>query len=246
MHQYYQKAEVDKKTNLSYKYSYFQDGLYITHRLQQGLIDVLKKIDSTEREGFNNYLDLGCGQGNWMNFMNIIFNGKINIYGIDISEHQINVLNTKFPNYHAECMNITKLTYENEQFDLITAFTSFMFLKNEEELTNSFKNIHRVLKKGGYFILEDVYKKKGHFNGHELKEKGFCGYEVKELDEVATKYGLERIAFQTIFKRLLWSKRSKLNTVNLPSYIGYKLTYLSELFIPGEMNNFIILYKKVK
>jgi len=37
-----------------------------------------------------------------------------------------------------------------------------------------------------------------------------------------------------------------MNSVNLSSYIGYTMTYLFELILPGEMNNFVILYKKVK
>ncbi len=242
----YNEKKVQERMTLSHSYGFFENGLYRNHRLQEAVISIMKNIPVKELENFENFLDLGCGQGQWMNFLNVFLFGRPVAYGIDLSQHQINALKVKFPTYYVECSNMTNLSYENNKFNLITAFTSLMFLKEEEELEKVFFESNRTLKSGGYFLIEDVYKEKGHFYENQLIDTGIAGYNMSELDKYAIKYGFERVAFKPVFKRLLWSKKSRLNTVNLPSYMGYTLTYLSELFIPGVMNNFILLYKKVK
>ena len=242
----YNKENVQNRVNLSYKYSYFKDGLYSNHRLEKEIISTLKHIDLKELDKIENILDLGCGQGKWMNFFNIVFYGKANIYGLDLSKYQIDELQTKFPNYHVECCSMTSLPYKDEKFNLITAFTSFMFLKTKNEIEKTFYESSRVLKVGGYLLVEDVYKSDGHFSGRNLKDNGISGFNISELDDYAQNSGFEKVAFKRVFKRLFWSTKSRLNTVNLSSNIGYTLTYLLELFVPGEMNNFIVLYKKVK
>jgi len=241
----YSEKKVQERMTLSHSYSFFENGLYRNHRLQEAVISIMKNIPIKELENFENFLDLGCGQGQWMNFLNVFLFGRPIAYGIDLSQYQINTLKVKFPTYHVECSNMINLSYENNKFNLITAFTSLMFLKKEAELEKVFMESGRVLKDGGYFLIEDIYAKRGHFYENKLTNRNIAGYNINELDKYAIECGFERIALQPVFKRLLWSKRSILNTANLPSFIGYTLTYLSELFLPGEMNNFVILYKKV-
>lgn len=242
----YNKENVQNRTNLSYKYSYLKDGLYTNHRLQEAIIFVLKSIELEELEKFDNFLDLGCGQGQWMNFFNQFFFGDIAPYGIDLSQYQIEKLKLKFPEYQVECANMVTLPYPNDFFNLLTAFTSFMFIETEKELTQVFYESNRVLKEGGYLLIEDVFKRDGHFVGSQFSKNKMAGYNLLELDKYAKKQGFRRVAWKPVFKRFFWSKRYRLNSVNLASYIGYTLTYLSELIIPGEMNNFVILYQKVK
>lgn len=242
----YSKKNVERRTNLSYKYSYLKDGLYTNHRLQEAIVSVLKSISLDELEKFDNFLDLGCGQGQWMSFLNQLFFAKAKPYGIDLSPYQIEKLQLTFPEYKVECTSMTTLPYPNHFFNLVTAFTSFMFIASEEELSKTFSESNRVLKEGGYLMIEDVFKKNGHFVGNELSQNKMAGYSLAELDRYAKKQGFERVAWKPVFKRFFWSNRYKLNSVNLSSYIGYTLTYLAELFLPGEMNNFVILYQKVR
>ncbi len=241
----YNKENTDKRKTLGHSYSYFENGLYRNHKLQEAVISVMKSISNRELENFSNFLDLGCGQGQWMNFFNVFLFGKPTPYGIDLSEFQINELKIKFPTYKVNCGSMINLPYENQKFNLITAFTSFMFLKTKNDLEKVFSESQRTLKMDGYLLIEDIYKKEGHFDNNQLKNSGMAGFNIKELDVFAKNYGFKRVVMEPIFKRLFWSKRSRLNTANLASYIGYNLTYLSEVFIPGEMNNFIVLYKKV-
>jgi ubiquinone/menaquinone biosynthesis C-methylase UbiE len=242
----YNKQNVENRTNLSYKYSYLNDGLYTTHRLQEAVVFLLKSIEVEELEKFDKILDLGCGQGQWMNFFHQFFFGNIRPYGIDLSPYQIAKLKLKFPEYEVECTSMSQLPYPDNYFDLLSAFTSFMFIKTEKELREVFSEANRVLKDDGYLLIEDVFKRDGHFNGKQLLEKEMAGYNLKELDNYANEQGFKRVVEKSVFKRFFWSQRYRMNSVNLSSYIGYTMTYLFELILPGEMNNFVILYKKVK
>jgi len=242
----YNKKNVQDRASLSYKYSYLKDGLYTIHRLQEAVVSLLKSIELKELEKFDKFLDLGCGQGQWMNFFHQFFFGNITPYGIDLSPYQIEQLKLKFPEYQVECRVMSALPYSDGYFNLLTAFTSFMFIQTEKELIEVFSESHRVLKDGGYLLIEDVFKRDGHFLGKQLSQHKMAGYNLLELDKYAKEQGFRRVAKKSVFKRFFWSKRYRMNSVNLPSYIGYSMTYLSEFLIPGEMNNFLILYQKVK
>jgi len=52
-------------------------------------------------------------------------------------------------------MDARKLQFLQESFDVCTAFFTFMYIKNEDHRT-VFKEIHRVLKRNGRFLLWDV------------------------------------------------------------------------------------------
>ena len=95
-------------------------------------------------------LDLGCGNGNLMQFFQR--NGFINVKGIDISPEQINIAVSRgLDTYVADVFDF--LPPREETFDVIFAIDVIEHF-NKEEIISLFPIIHRSLKEGGRLILQ--------------------------------------------------------------------------------------------
>jgi SAM-dependent methyltransferase len=109
-------------------------------------------INSENQNKSIKFLDFGCGDGNSAKHCNQLM-PQSNYFGIDVSEKSIEVANTKSSNTnnftHFDGYNIP---YENDFFDVVFAANVFHHIHFELHL-NLFKEIYRVLKKGGKFYL---------------------------------------------------------------------------------------------
>lgn len=96
-------------------------------------------------------LDIGCGGGATIARLAKKY-PQTKVYGIDYSETSVE-LSQKF-NEKIECEivqgDVKKLPYNNEQFDLITAFETVYFWG---ELEVAFQEVRRCLKKDGLFLV---------------------------------------------------------------------------------------------
>ena len=77
------------------------------------------------------------------------------VYGIDISEESVKFARKKNRDLlgkrcFIEQGSVEKLPYENEMFNVVTAFETIYFWN---DLLQSFTEIARVLKKGGIFLI---------------------------------------------------------------------------------------------
>jgi ubiquinone/menaquinone biosynthesis C-methylase UbiE len=90
-------------------------------------------------------LDIGCGAG--IHIKKYISKGAI-CWGSDISKSMIEMAKENCPDVKFEVASMTKLPYKNSSFDIVTASLSIHYIKN---LVPVFKEISRVLKKGGKF-----------------------------------------------------------------------------------------------
>lgn len=104
--------------------------------------------------GNENILDVGCGGGqNIANFLKRT-NGKV--YGIDYSAASTGKsLNKNKKAVHEKRTeivqaNVSSIPFDNETFDLVTAFETIYFW---EDILNDFKEVKRVLKPNGKFVV---------------------------------------------------------------------------------------------
>lgn len=94
-------------------------------------------------------LELGCGRGIFLDFLRQ--NGYKNIFGIDISEEQIEIAKSK--NLDIEDINIEDYLDKNvEKYDLIFAIDLIEHF-SKEELIPLFDGIYKNLNNGGTFIF---------------------------------------------------------------------------------------------
>ena len=98
-------------------------------------------------------LDIGCGGG--ININRMVKKAK-KVYGIDYSiesvklSKEVNEEYIKQEKVEIKQANVQSIPYEDETFDIITAFETIYFWP---DLEKCFKEVKRVLKLGGIFLI---------------------------------------------------------------------------------------------
>lgn len=112
----------------------------------------LSHLDLRDKEAI---LDVGCGGGkNISNFLELAPQAKV--YGADYSEASVKkseAFNRKaIEEGRAKVIHasVEKLPFESENFDLVTAFETIYFWP---DLRNNFREIYRILRNGGTFLV---------------------------------------------------------------------------------------------
>ncbi len=95
----------------------------------------------------DNILDIGCGQGYFLENLNI--NDKKS-FGIDLSSEQILACKQR----GIENCAYIDLSEVEEKYDCVTAIFDVINYIPKQELENFFKNIYKVLNTNGYFIFD--------------------------------------------------------------------------------------------
>lgn len=91
------------------------------------------------------FLSVGIGKGD--------FESKLKykqIYGVDISKEMIKICKTNNPKFKLMVRDAEKLPYKNNSFDIVFERN---YLRNFVNPTNAFKEMYRVLKKGGQLVI---------------------------------------------------------------------------------------------
>lgn len=96
-------------------------------------------------------LDIGIGNGASSAYLAQKFH-TVSVVGIDISPDAILQAKKRYPPdmFHFEIMDVHNLTFEADQFNLITAFQTHFHWNN---LKQALDEIHRVLKQDGLVVL---------------------------------------------------------------------------------------------
>ena len=99
----------------------------------------------------NNILDLGCGNGNILKLLEE--KTTSNLYGLDLSDNMISEAKKRLSkNVILTVGDSENLPYEDNKFDVIICNASFHHYPHPDIVL---KEIHRVLKTNGVFILGD-------------------------------------------------------------------------------------------
>ena len=121
---------------------------------------VKESIKLLKRNKVKRILDLGCGTGR-----HTIFLAKegFTVYGVDISDSGLNVIKKAkseldLKNIILKKADMSSIPFEDEFFDAIVS-TSVINHAKIREIERTFKEIERVLKKKGLFILQVISPK---------------------------------------------------------------------------------------
>jgi len=109
------------------------------------------------KEVWNDYLDLGCGDGSLLNALDKkgYFNKK-NVYAIDLSENRINLvekINPLFTCYTDDACNAQKI--KNNSIDFLVSEQVIEHVPSDKDMVNE---IYRILKKMAQFIFQRFLK----------------------------------------------------------------------------------------
>jgi ubiquinone/menaquinone biosynthesis C-methylase UbiE len=119
-------------------------------------------------------LDVGCGGGKTIQLLSHI-NKNGRIYGIDYSEQAVkdsiraNKIDVATGKVNIQQASVTDIPFQEDFFDIITAFQTHYFWP---DLETSIKEVFRVLKKDGSFLITaELYKINYHMKSYKTKEE---------------------------------------------------------------------------
>ncbi len=112
-------------------------------------------LEYLPQDRFKKGLDAGCGQG-W--YIREMAGEGYDINGIDYSAEQVEFAknNTGLGGDRITRASITELPYEDSSLDFAYAINIIHHLSNFEEQKKAFREIYRILKPGGRFIIHEM------------------------------------------------------------------------------------------
>ena len=143
-------------------------------------------------------LDIGCGGGQFVKYLSEE-NDSYTIYGIDHSQemiklsHNVNQSSIEKGNVAFFKSSVTEISLETNTIDLITAFETIQFWPDIEK---SLKEVNRLLKTGGEFIIINRYPPEGSKWWEMATFKSDKAYE-----DVLTKSGFHDIKIDLVYKK---------------------------------------------
>jgi ubiquinone/menaquinone biosynthesis C-methylase UbiE len=133
----------------------------------------------------NKILDIGCGGGEFIKILSKKYR-RIKIFGIDISEDAIEIATKNNGNENISFIksDIGKMPFENNYFDIITAFQTYYHWDN---IKNNLKEIYRILNNNGILIIAaEIYKVNYHMTEYRKEE---------EIKKLFTEIGFKNIIY---------------------------------------------------
>jgi ubiquinone/menaquinone biosynthesis C-methylase UbiE len=105
-------------------------------------------------------LDLGCGNGRLLGFLNERKN--IDYTGVDNSEELISIAKSNYPDGNFEVGNALSLPYADNSFDFVASFAVFHHIPGRKTREKFMSEISRVLKKDGeaFITVWNIYQPK--------------------------------------------------------------------------------------
>ncbi len=146
--------------------AYTQMG-YNSHTKKQKELLLSRYLSSHEK-----VLNIGCGGGRFMEYAS---------YGVDPISTMVEEARKNYPEKEFVISDITQTEFEEEAFDATFSFDLFMH-NSPQQCQSIFVEVHRVTKKGGYFLF-DVPSIKGKrlFNLQGDSWHGITAFTLEEL-----------------------------------------------------------------
>jgi demethylmenaquinone methyltransferase/2-methoxy-6-polyprenyl-1,4-benzoquinol methylase len=138
----------------------------------------------------DNILDIASGTGDLTKELTAL--NPVNLYSCDISEKMLDVQKKKI-NYNGlkiKVADASGLPYEDNSIDIVTIGFG---VRNFENLEKSLAEIYRVLKKGGYLIVLEM------FGGKGFTRNIFDVYFGKVMTKIGNKISQSKYAYDYLF-----------------------------------------------
>jgi SAM-dependent methyltransferase len=139
-------------------------------------------------------IDLACGKGRHAIYLNSL---GYDVTGIDLSEYSITEAN-KSANDHLrfEVQDLRRLTCQEEEFDIaLNLFTSFGYFASKEEDALVISNIHRILKPGGFLLIDFMNADVVRTSLIEHQSKEMCGIRFAISKHLENDFIVKEISF---------------------------------------------------
>lgn len=186
----------------------------ITIKRYNELLDKFEKVKKTNR-----ILDIGCGIGY---FLEVAIKRGWEVYGTEFTENAIEICEKKGIKMHNGALNPDN--YPPDFFDVVTSFEVIEHINTPQI---EIKNVHKILRKGGYFYVTTP-----NFNSllrYHLKEK----YNVIGWPEHLSYYTPKTMNFLLSHNGLKkkWIKTTGFSLTRLDTSKQEEIPYTSQAFI---------------
>ncbi|MHA1937710.1 MAG: class I SAM-dependent methyltransferase [Candidatus Thorarchaeota archaeon] len=120
---------------------------------ESGAIEVREKLETISG---GNILDVGTQEGDFIKTLMKTLNGYISFIGIDISADDLKKARAQFKDAPVDLMemNAETMSFPDNHFDTVCISYSIHHLENIDTVL---AEMHRVLKPGGNFIIQELY-----------------------------------------------------------------------------------------
>lgn len=118
-------------------------------------------------------LDIGCGAGI---HAKKYAQKSAKVSGVDLSKTMVDMAKENCPSANFEVGSITKLPHNNYFFDIVTASLSIDYI---DDMKKAFKEVARVLKKGGKFYYSNnspIHSAREKFENKNIKINGIGSF----------------------------------------------------------------------
>ncbi len=130
--------------------------LLMLHQRQTAIVHALYQAGFTCFDGIR-VLDFGCGGGGTLSQFLVFGATPDALFGIDILLTRLQRAHMRFPRLHWLCADGQQMPFANASFDLITQFTAFSSILDEEVRKRMASEMLRVLKPEGAILWYDFF-----------------------------------------------------------------------------------------
>lgn len=220
--------------------------LWETGKPNESLLMVFRKYPNLFK---GKVIDLGCGEGRDTIFLH---KQNIDVRGIDISHSAIEKAKEKIGNFNDEPSifstgNVLYLNkYEDETFDLAMNMGCLhMINKNSDRLCH-LQNVARVLKKGGYFLVDHCKSEWGK-GFHTIEDYDQVKEQLKNFHKENYIDRMVRINGEKIkipLKVIPYLEKSKTDLIKEITYFGFEVVETFDTDTESFGNSTLALFRK--
>lgn len=149
---------VYEKRQGAFRYSWFNQAyVFQSQELERDILAVLRAADFEHLQD-KRILEIGCGQGQWLNQLVKWGARPENVAGIDVLQNRVSQARQLCPQgVQIHCGNATRLPFDIARFDLVVQFTVFSSILDMTVKEMVAREMLRVLKDGGLILWYDFF-----------------------------------------------------------------------------------------
>lgn len=165
-------------------------------------------IEAMDLSGNEKVLDLACGTGELERRL-ISTYPKLNLTGIDLSEAMLDLARGKLsrhPQVVLKQADSRQIPFPDHSFDIVVSCSAFHYMREPDKVL---REIHRVLVKGGRFILIDwcrdfLFAKFYHLFRSAFVPAHYTVYGLEEIQRMMKKGKLKPVSHETFTVQFVW------------------------------------------
>ncbi|MEK6235999.1 MAG: class I SAM-dependent methyltransferase [Planctomycetales bacterium] len=150
--------------------------LFLRHGQERAIVWALNRLGMTPLRD-KAVLDVGCGEGNWIAAFDFLGAPRERAAGVDLMEERVECCRRRFPQADVRVADAAKLPWDDESFDLVSQFTVFTSVLDDDLKQAIAAEMLRVLRPGGAIAWGDFL----YNNPRNPNVRGIGMREIKRL-----------------------------------------------------------------